>query len=604
MKKFFSTLAMVLAAATCAQAQDLAEGQMWWGNYSNQQTSLQGNYKLGTYEVAMFVDGSADLKGVEIAGARMQTRLYSNAKDVTVWLRSSLDGENLIEKAVANPASSGWSSVVFDAPYALPETGVYVGYSFTLGSWYSDYDYTPVVYAKKPSTNGYFLKQPEETTFTDKSATGCVTTQVIISGDALKANAVSVADDIDDIVALAGTPIKVNVKVTNLGTAGVKTLGYTYTLDGKVNEGTIELAQPIGQMFNEQQSFDIELGAPTQLGMQEVEIKVGKVNGVDNQNTSSRKTKCTVNINVLKESAPRTAVAEIYVGPDKYYSCLGLVGSKNLREKMGDKVITIVAQHYNSALCVAPYKEYQQFADGSLRFTSYPVAAVNREFTTNPYYGAATAAPYHFESDKVIEPTLDAVTEGSVSAVALWKDVEAKDAVTITANATFTGDFKDAAYRLAFVVIADGFKQDFTNYVTYYKTNYPDDDLAEWRDGTYTMAGVTVDNMVVASTDVNGVSKSVPATIKAGEAYEYACELDLTQFEGQTPDNFRVVALLLNNNLKTVVNAVEVPVLDTLTGISEVNAETTVGCYNLNGMRVAAPAHGIFVMDGKKVILK
>lgn len=527
---------------------------MWWGNYSNQQTSLTGNSKLGAYEVAMFVAGDGDLKGVNIAGERMQTRLYSNAKDVKIWVRKTLDGENIAEKVVEKPASSGWSEAMFDAPVALPEEGAYVGYSFTLASWYSDYDYTPIVRGSKVVAGGFYLKQPDETTFSDKSATGCSTSQILISGGDLKTNVASIADDIDDIVALKGSTIKVNATVTSQGTAGISSLDYTYTLDGTSHDGHIDLETPFGQMFGEQKTFEIELGAPTQLGTQESVIQITKVNGEANENVSVKKTKASVNITVLAESAPRTALAEIYVGPSKYYSARGLVGAEQLAKTMGDKVIPVVVQSYDSPLVTPEYKAYQQYADGSLRFTSYPTAEINREFKTDPYFGNSTAAPYHFTANTVVEPTLNAVTEGSVSAQASWAD-DAKTTVKISAKANFTGDFSDAAYRFGFMVIADSIKQDFSNYITYYKTQYPDDDMEFWRNSPYSSKDITVNNMVVASTDATGISKSIPSTITAGTDYTYELELPLNQFEGQTPENFRVVALLLNNDKKTIVNA-------------------------------------------------
>lgn len=602
MKKFYSILTMLMIFMGM-QAQDLSSGQMWWGYYSNQQTALVGNSQLGLYEVAMFVPGDGDLSGVNIAGARMQTRLYSNAKDVKLWIRSSLDGENLAEKTITNPASSGWTSATFDAPVSLPSSGVYVGYSFNLASWYSDYDYTPVVTGKKVVSGGLYLKQPNEETFTDKSAKGCATTQLIISGSALKSNAVSLADDIDNMVGLKGAPVNVKINVTNLGTAGVKDIDYTYTLDGGTHTGHIDLTTPIGQVYNDQQSFNIELGSASQLGPQTCELQITKVNGQANQNPSEKKTKASFDIVILKESAPRTSVAEIYIGPSQQYSFRGLVGAEQLAKSLGDKIIPVIAQSYNSPLVTPEYKAYEQYADGSLRFTTYPKAEINREFVTDPYYGNATASPYHFTADKLVEPTLNVVTEGTITAKASWTD-ESKTSVSISAAANFTGDFLRAPYRMGFIVIADGFVQDLTNYACYYKTQYPDDDMSVWTQGTYSMKGVEINNMVVSSTDMNGVAKSINATIAGGHDYKFDYELPINQFEGQSPKNFRVVALLLNNDTKTIVNASVTPVegVSAIQNISTSKGENTI--YNLNGVRVEKPSKGIFIVNGKKMVIK
>ena len=40
------------------------------------------------------------------------------------------------------------------------------------------------------------------------------------------------------------------------------------------------------------------------------------------------------------------------------------------------------------------------------------------------------------------------------------------------------------------------------------------------------------------------------------------------------------------------------------TGISNVASQAERGYHNLNGQRVAAPSHGIFIQNGKKVVIK
>ena len=68
MKKFFTIMALC-AAVTAAQAQD---DLAWWGNYTNESTSVTGNSKVpGDYEAAMFVAGDGTLKGVSIQQIRI-----------------------------------------------------------------------------------------------------------------------------------------------------------------------------------------------------------------------------------------------------------------------------------------------------------------------------------------------------------------------------------------------------------------------------------------------------------------------------------------------------------------------------------------------------
>ena len=579
---------------------------MWWGNYTDQGTALTGNYKLGTYEAAMFVAGDGDLNGADIKAVRAQTRLYSNAQGFKFWIRTDLDGENVAETVPASLASSGFTTAEFPTAYAIPETGCYVGYTFTLSSWYSDYDYTPIVYAKKSVEKGFYLKQPEETAFADKSSMGCLAQQIEISSSTMTADAAQVADDIDDMVALVGQPITVNLTLTNQGAAGVQSIDYAYNLDGEDKEGHLDLATPIEPMLGAKQTVTVDLGAPAVAGQQEIEIQITKVNGKPNGITG-RKSKCSVIVTVITESAPRKAVVEMFVGADKPYSPRAYVGAELLKEELGDAVIPILIDHYNGTFKVESYAEFQKIYGESSTFSNkynnYPIAEVNRAFTTDPYFGNATAAPYHFEAAPLVSATLNKATEASVNLTAEWTD-DTHTKVNLSAATTFMADFKNAPYRLAFVIIADGLERNVNNYITYYKQNYPDDDMAYWRDTPYTSSYVHND-FAIAATDVTGIVSSVPKTLKAGETNVYDCELEIPASEIlENATNLRAIALLINKDTKEIVNAAIMPVLNSgeTVGISTMTAndqmQSTV--YNLNGQQVTTLNKGIYIKNGKK----
>lgn len=150
-----------------------------------------------------------------------------------------------------------------------------------------------MVYAKKSVEGGLFLMQPEETEFTDKSSMGCLAAQVLLTGGSLASDAAQVADDLDDMVALVGQPIVLNLNLTNQGSAGVQSIDYTYNLDGEAKEGHADLATPIDAMLGAKQSVAIQLDAPQQAGQQEIEIQITKVNGKAN-GVTGRKSKCSV----------------------------------------------------------------------------------------------------------------------------------------------------------------------------------------------------------------------------------------------------------------------------------------------------------------------
>jgi len=605
MKKLLFTLALG-AMALSSQAQDAAN-EMWWGNYSDQAQSITGNYQLGTYEAATFVDGSGDLKGVNLSGIRFRSRIFSaNVIDAKVWVRASLDGENLAEGTLTTYGSSAttWSEGAFDA-VTLPEEGYYVGYSFTLNNWYSDYDYTPVVYIKKDVPKSFYLKQPNETTFTDKSATGCVALQVKISGENIKTNAASIVDDMDDVIALVGNEVVITPTIKNLGTAGVSSIDYTYDLDGETKEGHADLATPIENMYQNQGVVSLSLGKLANAGEQEVTIKVTKVNGVENENTS--KVKATVYVIGLASAATRKSLVEVYVGSAKYYSGRGYVGVERMIETLGDQIVPITI-HMGDSLALDAYSA----RTSDSKYYNAPLAEVDRTFLTDPYYGDNATSPYHFAADQVVTNNLTKVSEADVEAMAEWTS-EAQDSIAITATTTFKMTSNNAYYRLVFAVIKDSIKSMQNNYITYYKTNYPDDDMAYWRDQPWTGMAVNT-NLVVASTDCNGVANSVPRKVNANEALSFETGLAVPVIEGKEGQNARLVVFLVNTNTREVVNANVAPIPDygTTTGLKGIEQNQAAGCevYNIKGQKVNAETltPGLYIIREaglvKKVLVK
>ncbi len=605
MKKLLFTLALG-AMAISSQAQDAAN-EMWWGNYSDQAQNITGNYQLGTYEAATFVDGSGDLKGVNITGVRFRSRIYSaNVVDAKVWVRASLDGENLAEGALTTYGGSAttWSEGAFDA-VTLPEEGYYVGYSFTLSNWYSDYDYTPVVYVKKDVAKSFYLVQPGETTFTDKSSTGALALQVKISGENIKTNAASINDDLDDVIALVGNEVFVTPTLKNLGTAGISSIDYTYDLDGETKEGHADLATPIENMYQNQGTATLSLGTLAKAGEQEVTIKVTKVNGVENENTS--KVKATVYVIGLAEAAARKSLVEVYVGSAKYYSGRGYVGVEHMIESLGDQVIPITI-HMGDSLAIDAYSS--RTTDS--KYYNAPLAEVDRVFLTDPYYGDNTVSPYHYEADKVVVNNLSKVSEAEVKATAEWTS-EAQDSINITATTTFKMTSSAAYYRLVFAVIKDSIASMQNNYITYYKANYPDDDMAYWREQPWTGMAMN-NNLVVAASDCNGVANSVPRKVNADEALTFETGLAVPVIEGKEGQNARLVVFLVNTNTREVVNAnvAAIPDFGTVTSVKGIEQNQSAGreVYNIKGQKIDAETltPGLYIIreagSVKKVIVK
>jgi hypothetical protein len=288
------------------------------------------------------------------------------------------------------------------------------------------------------------------------------------------------------------------------------------------------------------------------------------------------------------------------------------VGQQLLQKN--ENIISILIDHYSGKQAVASYADFQKIPNASSftnKYSSYPIAEVNRAFTEDPYTGLTKAAnsgvENHFGAEEPIVATLSMATEASVALEAQWAD-DAQDKVNLKATAKFLADFKNAPYRLAFVVIKDNVKETISNYITYYKAAYADDDMAEWRDNPYTNTDYPLNNVAVAATDVTGIVGSVPSKLTAGEEYAYETELEVPVKEGQEEaDNARAIVLLINKDTKEIVNA-EIAALPSIsTAIKNLSATLSEGeamRYSVSGQRVDASYKGLVIMNGRKIMTK
>lgn len=154
-KRFLvSILSFILSISAFAQA----EGQIAVG-YSGREVAKSSDWGLdseGVISAAIKLDPTRlnALTGVKVCGVSAGLASRLNVESVSVWVRSSLDGENLAE--TSGTAKKGWNDFVFSAPCAIDGTECFVGYTLTL----SDASY-PVSVVSGESEYGFFLNSGE-----------------------------------------------------------------------------------------------------------------------------------------------------------------------------------------------------------------------------------------------------------------------------------------------------------------------------------------------------------------------------------------------------------------------------------------------------------
>lgn len=186
MKKFLLVLvASLLVSVLPLNAQELRLGLC--------RGRIAGTGTIKSQEAKTWVSGAIYIPastlrtfaGNQITAIRAALAARPNIEELKVWLRSSLEGENLVEKSITRTSEpavmKGWNNVVLDQPFDITANteGLYIGYSF---------------YQAKPAfglstiealAEGGLFYQFSDEDWTDHSAEGTLCIEAVVEGDNL-----------------------------------------------------------------------------------------------------------------------------------------------------------------------------------------------------------------------------------------------------------------------------------------------------------------------------------------------------------------------------------------------------------------------------------
>lgn len=124
--------------------------------------------------------------GNEITGIRAGLASKLNIDELTVWLRNTLDGENLAEETITRDTDpkikKGWNELYFSTPYTITDgntTGLYIGYTYhQKGSAFG------VAAINTPCNNAFWVKFGNGE-WEDRSASGTLSIEGLVRGENL-----------------------------------------------------------------------------------------------------------------------------------------------------------------------------------------------------------------------------------------------------------------------------------------------------------------------------------------------------------------------------------------------------------------------------------
>lgn len=405
---------------------------------------------------------------------------------------------------------------------------------------------------------------------------------------------------------IKGQAGKVAIPVANFGLNGVQSIDYLVR-EGLEDSDTLhlELQKPITS-YGVYEDVEFPLPARSETGLATVTIVITKVNGVENEATSGKSAKGTL-LTVAKASKRRTVIEE-FTGTWCMWCPRGMAALKRLSTEYKDDVV-LMAIHGGSDS--EPMK-VSAFNTQLGTVSGFPNAHVNRYLTCDPMMGTSQENwgildDIQRENSQIVEagvelhqPTLN----------------ESTGVITFNTDVTFQINRKSAPYLLSYVLVADGLTgegddwKQVNAYAAYYAGSYTDDPyMNEVCNVWSTYADVVFDHVAIAALGIdNGTTGSLKATVEEGQVQSHSGKFTIKSNKlAQKATKLRVIAMLYDKTRKCFINADEKEVVtsdavqDTLDPAA---TSAPAAIYNLAGQRLAAPARGINIIGGRKVLVK
>lgn len=229
--KRFAVCILVSAITFLAYGQN--DGQIAAG-YSGREvakSSVWGLDDAGTISAAIKLDADMlqRLTNVKICGVCVGLVSRLNVENVCVWVRTSLDGESLVEANAS--AKKGWNDIYFAAPCAIEGNDCYVGYTLTL----SDASY-PISVVPGDSENGFFLNDGSGWTTPQCDPASVLSLLAIIEADNLsKYDVALLSADVPSRMKI-GAPATIAMEFENKGSQTVSGINIRFVEDGTESE--------------------------------------------------------------------------------------------------------------------------------------------------------------------------------------------------------------------------------------------------------------------------------------------------------------------------------------------------------------------------------
>ena len=572
--------------------------------FSGEQIGTVTNFsKPETYDVAVKIDDPA-VVGNYIKSIAFPLQELEGVSDIKVFLTSQLrveGGKNAADILVksVNPPSDGFIIVELDKPYLIPEGGVYAGYSLTINDVTSEANRFPIAICNTVAPQGGFYLHTSDGFLkwldVSEGMGGSSLLSVDIVGSSVKGDALTVANT-DKKYVKAGETFPLPLTLENQGGNGAQTVTLAYEVAGQ--SGSQDFNLNLTNVFGASTQVVLNVPAIAEAGKYILKVKATKVNGKDNESLNET----VVPIIALNTLPKKRALLEEYTGLWCGYCPRGYVGLEKLAELYPDEYV-LVSYHNGDDMEIMSSNSFPSYVAG------FPAAWMDRDVEVDAYYGSGSkefgiaddlAARNKDFGISDLTPVASLSADGTI--------------VNITTNVIFPYDLNDGNYAVEYILTADGLHNDDWAQSNYYADGamkYPLY-MDQFSKGASYVKGLKFNDVAVLTSEILGGSNNAIQTAEADVPVELTYSFKVAHavnLQGnpviQDLNNLKVVALLIDKNVGVVVNANKTKVA-AASGISQMEqtAATGTAAFDLMGRRVSQPAKGLFLVNGRKVVLK
>jgi hypothetical protein len=356
---------------------------------------------------------------------KIKIGLTANCTNVSVWIRSSLTGADLVTETVGTVAK-GWKEITLATPFIIPENDIYIGYTATGNG--------QVGFSGNSIYDGNWLWYNGWANYATQGwGSVCIQAFIDTKGQSILDLGV---ESLNKAYTQINEPFTITGSVRNNSTVAVTDLKVAYRINnGSPVERTIQTTIASGSVA----TLNIPANAVNTGGVYDLSVTILEENGQADTYTSNNT--ITGTLEVFNHVFPKKIVVEEGTGAWCQWCPRGTVGMAMMKEKYPDTFIGI-AVHNGDGMTVTTYDSNMT----SKFFSGFPEAVVDRKesLVIDPYYDIENA----FQSEIEIPSQIGIELTGDLS-----DDLTKIDLKTTT---TFGYSANNINLKLAYVLIENG----------------------------------------------------------------------------------------------------------------------------------------------------